>query len=522
MTPEPHVLAIDLGTSNLKVALVGLGGRIAAATSRSIETIHNPGGAAEQDPEAIWQSVIDASAQVIGSCDVPRAAVSAILPSSQFFSLLPVDDSGHPVARMQLWMSRLGATHSERLLADHPEGLVRFLEIHGALPFGNDSLSHALHLQNDRPDVWDATRALIEPADFLTLRLSGELTSNLCTAFPLMLTDNRDLEANCWSTELLALAGIPETKLAPLVPVDARVGGLLPAIAERIGLPAGVPIFAGTNDTQAVTIGAGAFRPGCGGLNIGTTIQVLGAADAKKTDIESQIVSMPSPFPGEYLAMGECGLGGRLVEHFLANIAYAEDGLGDHRVEDLFERIEPTIAAEPAGSGRLLYLPWLSGSMAPAESSVARGGFLNMNLATTRSRMLRAVLEGVGYQLHWMLPSVEAFAGANFEDITFSGGGARSPSWASLLADIINKPIRRIADAGHVNTRGVAFLAFERLGLTDRESIETFRPTAEIHEPRAQNREIYDGLFSAWRAAFDANLPVFEVLQGLEIENPHN
>ncbi|MFP6663240.1 MAG: FGGY family carbohydrate kinase [Deltaproteobacteria bacterium] len=512
----PMVLAIDLGTTNLKVGLVRLDGTVAAGTTRPIETLLPPGGGSEQDPDAIWRAVLDGAAEVVRRAEAGPDDIVALLASSQFFSLLPVDQEGRALANMQLWSSNLGAAHSERLLADNEDAFLQLLSIHGAVPFGNDSLSHALHFREDRPEVWEKTHALLEPVDFLTLRLTDICTTNLCTAFPLLLTDNRDLARGDWSDELLEIAGIPRDKLAPMVPVDAQVGVVLPEVAATLGLAAGTPVFSGLNDTQAVTVATGTFRPGFGGVNIGTTIQVLGRAVRKDTDFESMTVSMPSPFPGEYLAMGECGLGGRLVEHFLRNFVYADDAFGEHGVDDIFAALEQTVAGEPAGAGHLLYLPWLTGTMAPLANSATRGGFLNMSLGTTRARMARALLEGVAYQLRWMFPFVERFSGSEVTDLTFSGGGARSATWAATLADVLNRPVRRLADPGLANVRGVAFLAFFRLGLVDASEIDRFRPTAEIHDPDPTRQKLYDGLYDAWRKAYDANLPIFEALQNLE------
>ena len=142
-----------------------------------------------------------------------------------------------------------------------------------------------------------------------------------------------------------------------------------------------------------------------------------------------------------------------------------------------------------------------------------------MTLGTTRTRMLRSVLEGIGFQLRWMQPYVEKFSQQPFETITFSGGGARSPAWAGILADVLDRPIHRLQNARYANTRGAAFLGFTRLGMLDKESVEPFRPIAEIHEPNQENRKIYDGLFEAWQMAFEVNAPVFDLIQSLDTES---
>lgn len=515
---QQGILALDLGTTNLKAGVVTADGTVAAATVRPVQTQIADDGAPIQDPAEIAALALDASTEVVKSA-AASAEIVGVVCSSQFFSLIPVDSGGNPVGPMQPWMAQRGAAHSQQWLSECPDAFLKLLEIHGAIPFGSDSLSHALHLREDCPDTWDQAAALLEPADFLTTVFTGEIATNLCTAFAFLLTDNRDLANGGWSEELLSLAGIPRAKLAPMTAVDAQVGTVRSQVALELGLPANTPVFAPLNDTQAVTVGSGACQPGRLGLNIGTTIQVLGAAPSKKTDIESQTVSMPSPLAGEYLAMAECGLGGRVVEHFVRSQVYAEDGFGNHGTADVFDRLEEVVAGEPAGSGGLLFLPWLGGAFAPVENPEARGGFLGMTLGTTRARMARSVLEGVAFQLRWMFPFVESFTERPASEVTFSGGGARSRTWAAILASVLGRPLQQLADPGFANLRGAGFLGLHRLGILGRDALEGFCPIAETHEPVAKEHGLYEDLFGVWQLAFEANRQVFTALREVQEKN---
>jgi len=266
------------------------------------------------------------------------------------------------------------------------------------------------------------------------------------------------------------------------------------------------------NDTQAVTMGTGTFRRGRGGLNVGTTIQVLSHAAAKDTDIENQIVAMPSPIPNEYLAMAEIGLGGKLVEHFLRGFVYANDTLGDHRVDDPFRAIDAAVGEVAPGSDGVLFLPWLNGAQAPRENSRMRGGFLNVSLATSRAHLLRAVLEGVAYHMRWMVPAVERFSAQTFDTLHFSGGGATSDAWAQIMADVTGRPIHQLEDARQGNTRGAAFVAFLRLGMVGVADVDAFCPLRRTWEPRAETRERYEALFTQFVESFDRTQPIFEAL----------
>jgi xylulokinase len=369
-----------------------------------------------------------------------------------------------------------------------------------------------LGVKHDRPDAYARTHKFLEPVDFLAQRLTGRFAANACSAFLMLLTDNRRLDAVDYDPGLVAFSGIDRDKLPDLVPVDACLGTLRPAVARELGLAAATPVFSGMNDTQAVTIGAGAFRPGHGGLNVGTTMQVLASAERKDTDFASQIVSMPSPIPGRYLALAEIGLGGKAIEHFARGVFHARDALGDHSAPDPFARIDEAVGGEPAGSGKLLFLPWLAGALAPNENTRMRGAFLNVSLETTRTRMLRAVLEGLAYHLRWMVGPAERFSGATFRELRFAGGGAQSDAWAQILADVTDRPVLQLAEARQANTRGAAFLAFHRLGLVDLGDIDRFSPIRRVYEPRPENRGIYDELFTQFVASYDQIRPLCEAL----------
>ncbi len=225
-------------------------------------------------------------------------------------------------------------------------------------------------------------------------------------------------------------------------------------------------------------------------------------------------MSMPSPVPGGYMAMAENGLGGKLLDHFLRNVAFANDALTDHSTVDMFSRVDEAVAAEPAGSGDLLFLPWLTGAQCPVFDPNARGGFLNMSLETTRARMVRAVLEGVTFNLRWLLPAVERFSERDFGELHFAGGGAVSDQWSQILADIMDRPVSQLADALHVNTRATAFLAFEQLGMVDMEEISNLCPIKQVYEPKPENRAVYDRLFEQFVAAYERNAPIFAALNG--------
>ncbi len=511
-----YILSIDLGTSGLKVALVRDNGDLAAVAARPVQTQLLPPDGAEQDANEIWAAVLSAAKQVLREAGRHRGEVAGIACTSQYFSIVPVDRDMQPVMNLILWMDGRGRAQSQKIYARHHDALATWVDIHGMIPLptGTDSLSHILWVQEQCPEIHARTYKYLEPMDFVIAKLTHECSANLCTAFPLLLTDNRDVNRALYSQRLIDLAGVDASKLPALRPVGSRAGTLHAEVAGELGLEPSTPVFSGVNDTQAVAVGTATFRGTHGAINIGTTSQVLAHVGSKKSDLEHALVSMPSAIAGRYMVMAENGLGGKPLDHFLRNIAFASDPLADHAGGELFAGVDPCAELVAPGSDGLLFLPWLTGAQAPSSHSTTRGGFLNLSLHTTRAHMVRAILEGVAFNMRWALPSVEAFAEQRFDELLFAGGGAVSDAWSQIMADVTDRPVAQLADSRSVNNRATAFLAFVELGVLGLEDIDKLCRIKRRYAPRRELRDVYDKLFAQFVAAFEQNRPIYEALNG--------
>ena len=507
-----YALGIDLGTSGPKVALLSAAGRLVAQATRRIETQFLPEGGAEQDAEKIWSLTVDAIRETVASAGVPAEQIVAIGVDSQYSSIVPVDAEGRPAGPLIVWMDTRGAPHNRAIYKRHSEAFLRWLEVHGIMPLpsGNDCLAHMLHIQEDRPEIYERTAAFVEPMDYLTARFTGRVAANQCTAFMFLLVDNRKLGALEYHPDLVSMSGLDPSRLPELVPLHEPLGPLRADVAEELGLAAGTPVLPALNDTQSGALASGALASSNGGVSIGTTTVLYAGVDRKDTDGENQIVSMPGPLGDRYVVMAENGLGGKTLDHVLRAFVHTKDPLGDHRTDDPFDGLDAAVEQSAPGAGNVLFLPWLNGSAAPAGNGRARGGWLNVSLETTRPDLVRAVLEGVAMNLRWLVDPVEAFARHPLEEISFAGGAAKSAAWAQILADVLDRPVHRLIDPTHMNCRAMALLALYRLGRVGLEQVRC--PAREVYKPRPQNREIYDRLFEQFLASYEQNRPVFDAL----------
>src|SRR5579862_4412993 len=305
-----YAIGIDVGTTNLKVALVGADATRVGATQRPLAITRGP-DTAEQDAALLWDQLVDAVAEVAAAHPAEAGEVAALAVCSQYSSIVPINAEGRPVAPMLMWQDQRGTDHSFEIMARHENAFMTFVEHHGIPPIGSGlSLGHILHLQLDRPDVHGQTAAYVEAMDFVTALLTGRIAASQHTSFMVQCCDNRTLGATAYDDELVALAGVDPTRLPPLVRVDAEIGTLLPGVAASLGIPASAVVYAPANDTAGVAVAAGALLPGRAGLAIGTTsVLVDGVADFR-TDLEHQILSMPGPYVDRYVVCAENGLGG--------------------------------------------------------------------------------------------------------------------------------------------------------------------------------------------------------------------
>ncbi len=507
-------IGIDVGTTNVKAVLVTEGGSIAASASRELTTINGP-GSVEQDAEATWQAVLDVIAEIRNSQGRVVSHVEAIGVCTQYSSIVGIDSHGRPTTPMIMWSDQRGTELSLDIMSRHDDAFGIWAERHGIPPVGGGfSLAHILHLQHEHPESHAATAAYVESMDYITTRLTGRVTATANSAFMTQLCDNRSSNPTNFDPDLVSMSGVDPSRLPPLVPIDSVVGELKPELADFLGLPAGLAVATGTNDTATVAIASGALSSGVAGLSIGTTSVLVDTIDSFVADLEHSIVPMPGPFADTRLVMAENGLGGKVLDHVVTGLIHADDTLGNHRPDQPFASVDVALTKSPAGAGGVMFLPWLAGSMAPRSSHETRGGFVNMSLDTNRVDLIRAVVEGVAHNLSWLLPHVENHTGHAIDVVHFMGGGARIAGFDQVMADVLDRPVA-VVDVPHLAiARAAAMLALQRSGALTRSDLTSLAGVLTTRDPSPASRALYDLRQSQFEACFEALLPIHTALGG--------
>ncbi len=517
MEAPSYVLAIDLGTSGPKVALVSNRGEVVAKATASVDLILLEGGGAEQDPQSWWRAITDAVRQTVAAS--PSIEVAAVSVTTQWSGTVAVDAEGVAIGNAIIWMDSRGARYLEGLTAPgrlkiqgfDPRRARRWVVSTGGAPSGagKDPIAHILFLRNERPDVYNAAATFLEPKDYINLRLTGQSVASYDSIALHWLTDNRDLEAVDYDEVLLAYADLNRDQFPNLCPATEVIGGLTASAAEELGLPSGTPVIAGTPDVHSAGIGAGTVRDYAAHLYIGTSSWLSCHVPYKKTDLLHSIASLPAAVPGRWLVANEQETAGKAID-WLASILYP-----DRTVDDsVYEELNAAAASTPPGSGGVVFTPWLYGERTPVEDANLRAGFFNQSLDTGRHEMIRSVFEGVAYNTRWLLETVERFTKRRLDPIAMVGGGAQSPLWAQIHADVLDRTIIRREDPIWVNVRGAGMLAHAALGNVAWNEIDAMIPTAATHEPNPANRAVYDDLYDTFRRIHKANRGIYRRING--------
>jgi xylulokinase len=516
-----HVLAIDMGSGSAKAALVSRQGEVVAAATRPIRTTFLPGGGAEQDPREWWTAVVDAAEGALRDAALAPERVVAVKCVSQWSVTTPVDAAGEPLANAISWMDTRGGPYNRRLV----QGPIRFggydvlklwrwIRLTGGAPVqsGVDALGHILYLKHERPDVYAETRAFLEPMDYLNLRLTGRIAASYGTVFPYWLTDNRDPRRIDYDPGLLGLAGIERAKLPDLLPVDAVLGPLRPDVADRLGLAPATPVLVGACDGHAATIGAGAVRDYEGYFYVGTTAWLSCHVPTKKADLLHMLTTMPAALPGRYMVMAEQGMAGRCLEFLKDNLLFPEGDDGVAPTADPYAVLDAHARRVPPGSDGLVFMPWINGVLVPADDSHTRSAFVNQSARTTRAHYVRAVMEGVAYNLRWLRRYVERFVGRPFADLAFIGGGALSDVWCQIQADVLGCPVRQVANPRYANAVGAALAAFAALGEMTLDDMARAVRVAAVYRPDPAAQAVHDRQFAAFLDFYRRMKPVYKRL----------
>ena len=454
------VIGVDIGTTSTKAVVFSARpadrGRVMGqhAVEYPLET--PVPGAAEQDPERIFQAVVIAIHGAVMAAQVVGKDVACVAFSAAMHSVIAVDDEGVALTPSYTWADNRAAPWVERVNAEH-DGLGIYRRtgtpIHPMSP-----LIKLLWLRHERPDVWARAAHFVGIKEFVLKRLCGAYVVDHSIASA---TGLFNLEALDWDDGALALAAIDRSRLSTLVATTHRLDFVDAAQAHALGLDARTPLVVGANDGVLSNLGVGAIERGAVALTIGTSGAMRTVVDAPRTDPDGRTFCYALT-ERHWVVGGPVNNGGIVLRWVRDEFAAAETETAKRLGIDPYDVLTRIAARVPAGSAGLLFHPYLAGERAPLWNADLRGSFFGLAMHHRKEHMIRAVLEGVLMNLHTILPAVEALIGPT-RVIKATGGFARSPMWRQMLADVFDREVV-VPESIESSCFGAAMLGLYALG----------------------------------------------------------
>jgi len=450
------IAALDIGTSSTR-ALLFDGARYTGRHAQvEYALISEEPGAAELDPMQVMQAVVECIAHLSEGAPAP---IEAVALSSAMHSLLAVDADGTPLLRALTWADNRASAAAEALKAD-PESAYIYAAT-GVPQHPMSPLAKLLWLRQARPQVFQQADKFVSLLEFVCHRLFGvwQVDHGIASASGLY-----NLAAREWDHAALQAAGIDEERLSPLVPPGAVLTGLAPAYATSMHLAAATPFVLCGADGCLANLGAGALAGGAASitrravLTIGTSGAFRMTVDRPATDAQMRSFCYALG-PQQFVIGGATNGGGLPLRWLRDNFPQLHAG---REGDDPYNALAALAAQARPGAGGLLFHPYLAGERAPLWNAQARASFIGLNFRHGPPQMVRAVMEGILFNLAMILDVLEETGGACGE-ILAGGGFARSGFWLQMAADLFGRPLI-VADNPETTAQGAALMALTALG----------------------------------------------------------
>jgi len=490
----------DVGTGGSKAVLADTDGNVIARAFEPYEVKYPRPGFAEQDPQDYWRAVTTNTRQLLADSGVDPASVKGLGFAGQMLTFVPVDAEGTPLRPAITWLDSRADEQASRLIRKLG-GKHIFSLVAGALPSGKDVVCKIAWLKQNEPDLFRETHAFLDVAGYLVNRATGEFSMDDTGAGGTgILTRDRN-----WSKTLLRVTGLPIEKMAPIRRSTDVVGGLSEEASRYMGLPEGTPVIAGMSDIPAAATGSGALHDGDAHVYLGTSSWLCLSVAKPKNLPRNGIVSVASPDPSMYIMIGESETAGLCLEWFADKLLTPEERKAAESSEGgVYAFLDREATDVYPGSKRLLFMPWMFGERAPVTDTTVRGGYLNLSLGHDRDHMLRAIYEGVAYNLRWMIDEV-ARAGLGSGMLRAIGGGARSDLWMQVIADVTSRRIEAVDNPQEAGALGCALAVAVGLGVFERYTdIKRAVKVRQTFEPDPERSREYDLLYGEFRRAYPA------------------
>lgn len=439
----PYLLGLDISTTGAKALLIDEAGQV-VASHNSPHPISNPRPLWSEQNPADWWAGISASIQAVLAKIGDAGQIAAIGLSGQMHGLVCLDAGGDVLRPAILWNDQRTQAQCDEITARI--GAKRLIELTGNRALTGFTAPKILWVREHEPEIYAKIAHILLPKDYIRFKLSGDYAVDMADGAGMLLVDVANRR---WSDEVLAALDIPEIWLPRLVEGSQVTGAVSAEAAALTGLKVGTPIVGGGGDQAAGAVGVGATEAGIISLAVGTSGVVFAPLNEYAYEPEGRLHAFCHALPGLWHFMGVMLSAAGSLQWYRDTLAPQVD----------FDTLLAEAATVPAGSEGLQFMPYLTGERTPHPDPLARGAFIGLTTRHTRAHLTRAVVEGVSYGLRDSFELIRASeAGRVIRQVRVSGGGAKSPVWRQILADILGTELL-VAESTEGAAFGAALLA---------------------------------------------------------------
>ena len=438
------LLGIDVGTGGTRALLIDQSGVVVASAIHEHVPFASPrSGWAEQDPHDWWKACQGAVRQLLRDSSIPASEIACIGLSGQMHGAVLLDSNNQVLRPALIWCDQRTAAECRYL--NDTIGPQRLVELTANPALTNFTLTKLLWVRTHEPEIWKRFHSFLLPKDYVRLCLTGVRAIDVADASGTLLLD---VVHRRWSEAMLEAVGLSPDCLPALYESQQIVGQVTESAAASTGLKAGTPVVAGAGDQAAGATGMGIVRPGDVSATIGTSGVVFAASDAPVTDPLGRLHTFCHAIPGRWHVMGVTQAAGLSLRWFRDNFAAPSES---------YDQLSSQAAEVPPGAGGVLWAPYLMGERTPYPDPDVRAALVGLAADHTRAHVVRAILEGVAFSLKDSL-TIFRELGIPVKAIRVGGGGARSPLWRQIQADVYGQAVETV-QAEEGAAYGAALLA---------------------------------------------------------------
>ena len=486
-------IGVDLGTSAVKLLLMDENGKIKKTVSREYPLYFPHPGWSEQKPEDWYIQSMDGLKELLK--DEKKEEVAGISFGGQMHGLVLLDENDEVIRPALLWND--GRTYEECDYLNNVIGKDKLSEYTANISFTGFTASKILWVKNKEPENFARIKKIMLPKDYLAYRLSGVHCTDVSDASGMLLFDVKN---RTWSKEMCEICSVKPEWLAKVYESYEVVGTLKKEVAEELGIPAAAKVIAGAGDNAAAAVGTGTVGDGRCNISLGTSGTIFISSRKFGVDKNNALHSFDHA-DGTYHLMG-CMLSAAScnkwwMDEILKTKEYTKEQEGIDKL----------------GENHVFFLPYLMGERSPHNNPNARGTFTGITMDTTREDMTQAVLEGVAFALRDSLEVAKSL-GIPITRTKICGGGAKSPLWCKMIANILNLKVDKI-ESEEGPALGAAMLAAVGCGVygSVEEIAEKMVKVVDTIEPDPSIAAKYDEKYAQFKQIYPALKPVFDVIK---------